>query len=65
MTWLLFVFGLPALCAAYASNKIWEARGPDGFRNPGGWRFPVGEVATFGGALAGVVLVLAVAAVIA
>jgi hypothetical protein len=62
--WLLFVFGLPALCSAWASNKVWTTRGPDGFRNPGGWKFPLGEVAIFGGAFVGVAIVLAVALVL-
>jgi hypothetical protein len=34
-----------------------EVRGPEAFENPGGWRFPIGEVITLGAALAGLCFV--------
>lgn len=61
MIWMAFVIGFPALCSMYACDKVWSIKGPDGFKDPGGWKFPLGEVAIFGGAAFGIVFVLVVA----
>lgn len=62
MIWLLFVIGFPALCSMWACDKVLATRGPEGFKDPGGWKLPLGEVAIFGGAAFGILFVLVIAA---
>ena len=62
--WLAIAIGLPTLAATLGAQRVTKARGIDAWRNPGGWRFPLGEVVTFASALAGILLVMLVAVAI-
>lgn len=39
------------LGARIGMNLVVDVRGWEAFKNPGGWRLPLGEVVTFGSAL--------------
>ncbi len=65
LLWIAFVFGVPITFAIKGSSLAEQRFGHRrAFSNPGGMRFPPGEVYALAGAALGFVIVLLVAVVI-